>query len=291
MKKKYPNNYEELLLGNQMADKLASSQALSPQPPNQLQYFFPLFTVFDQNETPHLSIAKHLQSTFRNQNMNKLQRSKWLLEPGVDSKLTLNSPYIPFQILFLKLSQSMILTRQRAYAHFNNKKQPHITERRLAQLKSIYSDIYCPFCPNNVIDNHDHGSTICKLAQEINQCLLNKLLALFSKHATNKNWTFAPWFTCNEHFQQLDTTHSLANFNKNLGDRGIIPKDLTKFIKSLKPNHPNLLHETIKLTHIYTYAKWKLRTIGYYRKLTIQQLLDDTNILLSLKLKDQITIT
>jgi hypothetical protein len=253
MKRKYPNNYKDLLFGNQLADRLASSQALSPQPPSQLQYFFPLFTIFDINNIPHLSIARHLQSVFQNQNLEKLQRNKWYLDSKIDTKLTLNSPYIPFQILFLKLSQSMILTKERAYAHFNNKKQPHIPTQRLAQLKSIYSNIYCPFCPNNAVDNHEHGSTNCKIAQEINQRLLNKLLALFTKYATNKNWTFAPWFTCNNQFQQLNTTHPLANFPKNLGDRGMIPKELTKFITSLKPNHPNLLRETIKLTHSYPY--------------------------------------
>ena len=119
----------------------------------------------------------------------------------------------------------------------------------------------------------------------MNERLLNKLLTIFIKHTTVNNWTFAPWFTYNKPFQQYNPMHELANFSKDFGDRGMIPKALPKFIQSLKSNSSKLLNKVIKLTHIYMYAKWKLRTIGYYRNLTSQQMLNDTGILLALRIK------
>jgi ribonuclease HI len=284
MKEKFPSNYKYVLRGNRKADKIATSERHSPVPLDLSTHALPEFTLIDSSFQPQMSINRYItqQSLFKH--LHLIKRSKWLACPSVDLPLTLNSKTIAFQTLFLKLSQSLIMTRERSFK-FYQQNRPHIPQKKLALLRQVYNSPQCPICPNNPTDNHEHGNSSCLLAMELHKRMTKKLQALISKSTSRTDWKFTPWYNHNFEVPRFSRDHELYYFPKDLGDKGIIPRALRSYARDIEVKDPTgFLEEATKIIHTHIAAKWKLRHIIYFRCLSLTEVLNNAKILSSLNI-------
>jgi hypothetical protein len=127
--------------------------------------------------------------------------------------------------------------------------------------KMKFKDHWCPQCEEETIEDTDHVFD-CPSRTYMWDELADKLLQKFHKYTGTKYTTLPFWFKTSKHVEWIGSkpaARALKNFDKKWGNRGVIPKDMSAFIKeeltALAVEDSDQMCEKITRSWTHTMAK------------------------------------
>jgi hypothetical protein len=263
MKMKYPNDWQEILHGNAIADKLASSNPLPILPYPLTHSNLPPYIISDPinfSTCTSKIINQHFKlKTLALWKKHAPTRSEWFFNQDIDHSAM---KALPSRISdhFQRITQSILPTRERLSKFFakpNNKIHPN----KLTQLKLTYNSIYCHLCVSSnsqAIDNHQHILSDCSIAQILEE--------RFNSSLTNLIRQFSPITGGILPGPTLLPVSSSQTVPQKWIIRGQIPTAFRTSISNLKSNFtPNSLVQAVSLLiGTVSRAKWILKCHSIY---------------------------
>jgi hypothetical protein len=256
MKLKFPNNWEEILQGNQIVDRLAyhNIKPISAYPLTNSN--LPPFIITD---SPNFSICtnKIINKLFQQKMLDQWKkhapkRSEWFFSQDIDLSGT---KILPSNLTdhLQRITQSLLPTRERLHKFFI--RPNHIIHPvKLAHLRKIYNSDSCHLCTQGnlqMIDNHQHILSSCSLALEMDLRLKSSLSQLIRHYSYQTGGLFSP-------APSLIPEKWIA--------RGQIPKSFRTSVSQLKSKFTvnSLIQAVTLLTSIVAKAKWTLKCHSIY---------------------------